>query len=213
MRLLFTVTLVLVSAFCATGLDVELQPGPGDGKDTFVSSASPTNNYGSHFHMYVGRSTDTGGALRTFIEFTGLDAYIADGYTCTEAILDLETFAVTSGPAEVYGVYRVEEDWDEDTVIWDYQPAFGGTPVIFEDPWSGGYVIDITTIVAEWFDGAAEHHGLCIKHENEESEESGNFGCYSSNEGVSGNRPELTVALTGAAVEAASLGEVKAVFR
>jgi hypothetical protein len=213
MRLLFIITLFLVSVFYAAGLEVELQPGPGDGKDTFVSSASPTTNYGSHFHMYVGRSSDTGGTLRTFIEFTGLDDYITDGYTCTEAILELETFAVTPGPADEYGLYLVEEDWDEDTIIWDYQPAYGGTPVVFEDPWEGDFIVDITSIVAEWFDGTAEHYGVCIKHENEESEETGNFACYSSNDGSSNNRPKLTVTLTGEAVGSASFGEVKAVFR
>jgi hypothetical protein len=213
MRLPYIMVFVLALAFCAAGLEVELQPGPGDGKDTFVSSANPTTNYGSHFHMYVGRSPDTGGALRAFIEFTGLDEYIADGYTCTEAILELETFAVTSGPAEVYDVYRVEEDWDEDTIIWDYQPAFGGTPVVFEDPWPGDFIVDITPIVAEWFNGTAEHYGICIKHENEESEENGNFGCYSSNDSSSNDRPKLTVTLTGEAVGSASLGEIKAVFR
>lgn len=213
MRLLFAVALILVSGFCADGLEVEFQPGPGDGKDTFVSSASPTENYGSHFHMYIGRSPDTGGALRAFIEFTGLDAYIADGYICTEAFLELSVISSTFGPADEYGVYRVEEDWDEDIVIWEYQPAFGGTPVIFEDPWTGDYPIDVTAIVAEWFDGTADHHGFCIKHEDEASEDSGNFGCSSSNDSAPDDRPKLMVTLTGEAVEPGSFGRAKAAFR
>ncbi|UCE27158.1 MAG: DNRLRE domain-containing protein [Candidatus Coatesbacteria bacterium] len=213
MRLLITLTLVLVPTFYAYGLGVELQPGPSDGKDAFVNSANPGNNSGDHFHMYVGRSTDTGGTLRAFIEFTGLDPYIADGYECTEAVLELSIFAVNSGPTDEYGVYRVEEDWAEDTVTWDDQPAFGGTPVTFGEPYPGDYPIDVTAVVAEWFDGTADHYGFCIKHEDEASEDSGNFGCSSSDDGAADNRPKLTVTLTGATVEPASLGRSKAAFR
>jgi len=213
MRLLCTAGLILVSAFYAASLEVEFQPGPGDGKDAFVSSANPTGNYGDHFHMYIGRSADTGGDLRAFIEFTGLDSYIADGYTCTEAVLWLSIFSVNSGPADEYGVCRVEDDWAEDTIAWDNQPGFGGTPVIFEEPWPGDYPIDVTAIVAEWFDGTADHHGFCIKHEDEASEDNGNFGCSSSDDSASDNHPKLTVTLTGEAVEPSSLGRTKAAFK
>lgn len=213
MRLLFAVALILVSGFCADGLEVEFQPGPSDGKDTFVSSANPDNNYASHIHVYIGHSTDTEATFRGFIEFTGLDSYITEGYICEEAILAIEVLVVTPGTSDQYEIHRVEEDWSESSVTWNDQPAYGGTPVTFGEPWTGVYTIDVTTIVSEWFNDTADHHGFCIKHEDEASEESGNFGCYSSNDSLQSNRPLLMVTLTGEAVEPSSLGRTKAAFR
>lgn len=213
MRLSTITGLILFSAFSAAGLEVELQLGPDDGKDTFVNSASPANNYGDYIHMYVGRSTDTGADLRAFIEFTGLDQYIEDGYECIEAILELTIFSVNSGPDDAYRVYRVDEEWAEDTVTWDDQPGFGGTPIIFGEPYPGVYPIDVTAIVAQWFDGTADHHGFCFIHADEASDVSGNFGCWSSDDEDPDNRPHITITLIGVAVEPASFGRAKVAFK
>ncbi|WP_109488591.1 DNRLRE domain-containing protein [Occallatibacter savannae] len=160
--------------------------------DTFVSSATPTTNYGPTTSLAVGQGTTT------YIQFnlTGIPA----NASVSKATLRLYVDAV--GKAGSFDVYEVDNPWTENKVTYNTPApvpgisATGGNSVAVTAASMNQYLlIDITSLVQAWLNGSIENHGLALRL----TSSAGLFSFDSKESLLTGNGPELEVSwATGA---------------
>ena len=160
MRYVFITSVFLLLVFAAgfTQQLLVLQPGPVDGKDTYVNSAYPDRNWGTNPNMIPSAWTYDGvfGAGRALIRFDL--SQIPPGTQVLDARLTL-FYDPEAGFGEQYGenassLQRITEDWNEMTVTWNNQPSATPAGAVYlpkTNSTSEDLVdIDITGFVAGW---------------------------------------------------------------
>jgi PKD repeat protein len=147
--------------------------------DAYVSSGSPTRNYGSKSELRV-----RGGATvyESFLRFD-LTGLAGSGIVAAKLRLFV-TEASDSGGS----VHVVSNSWTESTVTYANAPAIGGSPLATAGPASAGQWVEFDVTDAVWGDGSVSFAVVSA---------SSNSLYYSSREGA--NRPQLQVQ-TGPAV-------------
>jgi hypothetical protein len=133
------------------------QPDPLAGKDTFVDSAFPNNNYGSSEFLYA---LDGARKTRGLIQFNLESIPVAS--TITSASISLYVSSVTGGEI---AVRRVTSYWNEGTgvtpadgVAWNDQPSFEEVLDTRTLTTSGAWESwNVTDLVRDWFKGAPNH--------------------------------------------------------
>ncbi len=138
-----------------TGAYAQITPSA----DTYISTATPSTNFGAKTLLYV-ESSQT-----TFIRFD-LDA-IPSGYTganIAKATLKLYVNAVTT--AGSFNVDLVNGTWSETALNANNAPALGATiaasmPLISAN--KGGYIlVDITPALQGWLNGTQPNDGIAL---------------------------------------------------
>jgi hypothetical protein len=124
----------------------------------------------------------------------------------------LEVYEKTVGDTGVsYGVYRIQESWEEDTVIWANRPSWGASAfdVVTSDSSPGWWSFDVTALVQHWIDETYPNYGFAITHPG--------GGCSpslvnSSEYGITDpdQVPTLTIEYTVTDIEPTSWGSIKA---
>ncbi|MCP4231771.1 MAG: DNRLRE domain-containing protein [bacterium] len=167
----------------------------------------PDNNYGTSNYMWVGYNT---GFVDSLIEFGGLSSYM--GATVNEAILELYISIDWGNPHADNQAYLAAESWEESTVTWNNRPdLIGDINIPFgTPPVTDWLVVDVSTVVQDWLDATYDNYGFYILTL---SFGYGGFYCYSKEYINDVYRPKLTLDYIPGAVESASLGSMKAVFR
>lgn len=196
----------------AAGTDsLVLQPGP-EGKDAYVDSWYPGQNYGAHNYFF---GIGLPGVGRAFAEFD-LSGLPADA-------------VVTAATLSLWGRYMdgsisfdpAAAPWDEMTVNWSNQPApvtpsLGVSYPISRGPVSGPcymgciQTFDVTGIVAAWVAGTVPNHGFRIFANTP------GYGWMvaSSDNATAGDRPRLSVRFESSTPAArTSWGRLKAMYR
>jgi hypothetical protein len=188
--------------------ELPLQPDATEGKDTWVTSASPTNNYGATSQITI---TTDGNNRKYYLSKFDISS-IPSGSQIISAELKMYHDWIGSGNStDEYSLYSMQEDWGEGS--GNYSPSPGGATWNTSDgnnPWSwdGNYdttaivtskVIhnssgwqkwDVKSLVQDWVAGTRDNHGLLIKgSENIPSTE-----FYSSDSWS--NRPKLIINYT-----------------
>jgi len=171
-------------------LPLAAQSSPPSG-DTFVSSAFAKTNFGSSISLVVQPGATT------FIQFnlSGVPA----GATVSNATLRLYVDAVSK--SGTFDVYQLNTTWNENIVTFNTAPslgtsATGGHPLsITSASYNQFLMIDITLLVKGWLDGSVPNNGLALALT---SGSNGSFSFDSKESLLTGNGPELEIALAGA---------------
>ena len=176
---------------------VVLQPGVGEGKDTYVYAASPENTHGSDTYLFAGRESGSE-TCRSYIQFD-LDA-IPSGAVVTDAELGLYYINSVGTGLSLIGAYEVTSAWDDETMNWHGKPDSATNS---EDVNTMAEAItfdweywDIDDLVQGWIDGSIANHGVVIKSVDE-TDEGAYKAFYSSEWGTDAVKrtecPKLTV--------------------
>ena len=171
-----------------------IQPGFADGKDAYVSEASPGYKAGNVAYLYVAGS-DTSDDFRAYLLFdvSGLPPTAV----VTSAQLGLyhtdSSHSAISGPV---GAFLVPGSWSESDITWNEQPYSGGILVDTQDvPASvmNDFIYwNIDSLVQGWIDGSINNHGVMLK-DTVESTSEGHKSFYSSDAGNPDKRPKLII--------------------
>ncbi|MHC4751516.1 MAG: exo-alpha-sialidase, partial [Planctomycetota bacterium] len=192
--------------------EIELQPGPLDGKDTFTYNYTTQRDYnwGVYQYVYVGKtSTSTLYKRKGFIQWDL--GFIPSGYNVTNATMILNFgYAYNSGSATTSRWYGLKDGWVEGTkngqvatgneLTWNNMPEIDYTKEVSSLGWpqysnSGvkEYPMNIS-IVQDWIDDPSSNNGIVSKIDNEDVS---NIYCYgyfwSSDYPTESMRPKLVL--------------------
>ncbi len=180
--------LTLSSLFALASITALAQAPPS--ADTFVTSATPNINYGSGIGLIVGPGTET------YIQFnlSGIPA----GATVSKATLRLYVDAV--GKAGSFDVYQLNSSWNENKLTYNTpSPSLGPSATggistaITSNSLNQFVLIDITSLVQKWVNGTAPNDGVALAL----TTATGTFSFDSKESLLTGNGPELEIALAG----------------
>ncbi|MBN2541299.1 DNRLRE domain-containing protein [bacterium] len=183
-----------------------IQPGPEEGKDSYVSSLTPAFNYSANEYLSIGQSTfSTLGVqranyvfesytLRSFLQFD-LNALPSDSVVGS-AVLKLYQTAPLETSSFMIGVHQISQDWEESTITWNNQPAYltaSESTVTVPAFVTGWLSWDVTSLVQGWVNGSIANHGIALQKDSMIMEFI-HIDCYSSNHaGNSALRPKLVI--------------------
>ncbi|MCB1164156.1 DNRLRE domain-containing protein [bacterium] len=213
LRLVLALLLATVLAASAAAEQLVLQPGPADGKDSFVFANNPTDNYGSQTYLRFGGYS--GGAYWLLIQFdlSALDETSAVDTAQLELYMDSQNGMITGLN---YGVYRVTSAWNESTVAWVNKPSYdpSAQAIISGTAWDSHYgqwctVTGLGDLVQYWLENPSQNFGLVIMHAS-------SFYTYpefwSSDYSGASLRPKLVIDGQLVPTETTSLGAIKALY-
>ena len=180
--------LTLSSLFALASITAIAQAPPS--ADTFVTSATPNINYGSGIGLIVGPGTET------YIQFNL--AGVPAGATVSKATLRLYVDAV--GKAGSFDVYQLNSSWNENKLTYNTpSPSLGpsatggSSTAITSNSLNQFVLIDITSLVQKWVNGTAPNDGIALAL----TTSTGSFSFDSKESLLTGNGPELEIALAG----------------
>lgn len=90
----------------------------------------------------------------------------------------------------VFGLYQVDQAWDQNRMSWNYQKDFSHTFIEFQNANAGkGWVTwNVTDVVNSWVQGIATNNGFVVKAEDER-----NMQCEVFHNKNHSNKPTLTI--------------------
>ncbi len=148
---------------------VTLQPDAIEGKDTCVWYNHPTSNYGNDDYLWVG--TYTGVIARSYLQFDLSD--VPPNAVILGASLGLYYYYSYSITSISIGLYEVTENWGEDTITWDNQPASSSEAVdiqILPTIYTSDFVYwQIGDLVKGWQEESIANCGMVLRHTDESS--------------------------------------------
>ncbi len=187
-----------------------LQPGPGEGKDTFVWNRSGSQNQDLSSSNRHWTQHNTGSWFsRGYYEFdlSGMDssATVANA----ELILSHLIFAQNPFPLPTFSftLTEIAAPWDEATATWNNQATLGTAfstvdevhlADLSEDPsvqprYSGQSTIDLTDLVTAWHEGTLPNNGFAYYMETSFGFHGGDHYIVSSDHEDPALRPRLAV--------------------
>jgi hypothetical protein len=146
-----------------------IQPNNAQGQDTYVSSAQDSTNFSSHNFMYFGGNSWLSDTFNLFIK-VDLSS-ITPGTTVSSARLDLFRLNQNGDMSGYnFGLYKVRQNWKEDTLYWYNRPATNMIPFTTfagsdfqqgaDHSWRSIYIPD--SIVQQWIDNPSANFGFRI---------------------------------------------------
>jgi hypothetical protein len=160
--------------------------------DTFVSNTTPTLNYGSSITLIVGSGTTS------YMQFNL--SGIPIGASVNKAMLRLYVDGVSKNGS--FDVYQLNGSWSEGKLTYNSAPALGasatgGHPISITSASRNQFLlIDITSLVQGWVNGTTANNGVALALT---SGSTGYFSFDSKESLLTGNGPELEIAVTGLA--------------
>ncbi len=141
------------------------QPGPLDGKDSYINEQAPTTNYGNADEFRLdNRNART---QRAIIEWNL--SGIPSGVQITSAVMGMYLHTQTGGAMSTQAV-RVNQTWAEATVTWNNRPTFDATAYDTVSVSTIGWNYwNITSLAASWYNGTFANQGLYIKPATEQA--------------------------------------------
>ncbi|MEQ8175544.1 MAG: DNRLRE domain-containing protein [Syntrophomonadaceae bacterium] len=167
-------------------------------QDAFVHEWYPDQNFGTIIALFTGQFTQPGDSYRSLLKFDL--SSLPPASTINSSYLNLYMYRnETSADGCYIALYRLLNNWSQDTVTWNSQPPFSPSP--FSPIWDaviyissstplGLISIDITDLVKGWFNGSIVNNGLIMVGEEVEN---CLVGFYSTNHPYSTMWPQLTV--------------------
>jgi len=130
--------------------------------DTTVQEAHPATNYGDSNSLLLGRID--GGRARALIEFDIGEIPLGATINSATLLIYQGGWYDYSGSVRTVSADRVTLAWHEAVATWNYAPTIGTTVGSVNVGMStGGYSIDVTDAVREWYTGAAPNYGLLLR--------------------------------------------------
>ena len=140
---------------------ITIQPGPNEGKDSFVSSCSPDDNFSDYVGFRIGRWDDK--IRRSYLQFD-LNTLPADA-VITNADLKLYQSSTFGTVGFTISLFKITANWEENTITWNNQPDYHPIPesissvIMGESTWLSW---DVSTLLQEWVDGSITNHGIVL---------------------------------------------------
>jgi len=173
-----------------------IKPDGTEGKDSFVSSAGPDDNYGDLTYGLLGSSVDSPSSIFMRGYFQYDLSTIPSTAVVTSAKFGL--YYASSGLADLpLGLYKVLEEWDEAIITWNNQPQCltesEYTLTIYSGSTTGiyKYWYNLTDLVQGWLDGSIVNYGMMIRDADESSLDT--MAWVGSSEANEEYRPKLTI--------------------
>lgn len=154
----------------ATTKTLTLSPGSEDGKDAYLRSLTPNDNYGTHPDL-TSEATTNGG---NFVCCRGIIDFNLSGIPSNATIIDAKLYLFTynspntgqhTGDNASY-LERVTSSWDESTVNWNNQPTTSITNRVTLPKFNNvnqNYVVNITELVKDYFADKSNSFGFMLK--------------------------------------------------
>ena len=128
MKNILYLCILLFSSPVMSQTTIVLQPDATEGKDAKVFNIGSLQNYGSDIDFIAATWTFSGepGTLRSMIQFDLSSIPAGAGIVDARLSLYYNFVSSSSGQAGNNAAYlrRITENWDENTVSWNTQPAF-----------------------------------------------------------------------------------------
>lgn len=129
----------------------------------------PSSNRGNYTTLYAFSGTG-GHDFESYIRFDLPENLLPEGHVVTNATFfiayafDYTAFGETSQDPGTVVVYRVDENWGEDTLVWTNRPS-ATLPIDQVDNIVdfGALVFDVTDLTQEWLEGSRLNYGIAIK--------------------------------------------------
>ena len=160
-----------------------IQPGPAEGKDSYIYSNYPDDNYGNINSVAIGHIV-TWGSFRAYFHFNLND--LPAGADIINATLKLYQYdyQVSFGVLQGFeiGIYRINGLWEENSITWNTKPSYKSTPesTFSVTPDAITWLSwDITSLAQGWLNGSIPNYGVVLRDTDETT---GNIfiKCYSS---------------------------------
>ncbi len=162
-----------LAATPASGELILVQEGIDSSPYSFIQSLAR----GNRETAYVFTGDDQIGAAHNFRNFVRFDLppdlvaageVVAEAYAWTYYSFDFDAFGdATTVPGEIH-CHEVLEPWEEQTLTWSNQPAFGPSFDVQSEILGPGLVwCDVTDLVRDWVTGARPNHGLAMTNPTE----------------------------------------------
>ncbi|MDA8233708.1 MAG: DNRLRE domain-containing protein [Clostridia bacterium] len=150
-------------------VDPILQPGPVDGRDTYISSLSPNSNYRSTHTLQVGYGSQRG-ETRSFFVFKNLFAQVPKGVKITSASFSVFPEQDIQGDTtiDLYPVL-VNWSWENSTLTWNWWAKNGriGSLIASKTGSNGSWwSYDVKDLVQKWVDGSIRNNGMMLAPRN-----------------------------------------------
>ncbi|TLM97793.1 DNRLRE domain-containing protein, partial [bacterium] len=142
-------------------IDPTLQPGPRNGRDTFISSSYNDKNFRAKELLYVGK-TEAYGATKSLFHFNVTPD--EDDMTITSATFSVLAKQGTLSSIDLYPV-KFDWKWDEYYLTWDRWQSSGKIGGLIDNatgPASGWWDFDVKKLVQEWVDNPTANYGLAL---------------------------------------------------
>ncbi len=141
--------------------DFIIQPNATEGKDAMIREGSPDGNYGNFQELTWSTSGDT----QALIEFNITSADFIDTNNITSVEMNIYHEGNWAG-FEPWGVYQVNESWNETNVTWNNQPE--SSNIAENINWYNGGNMqwrtwNITDIFFKWKNGTLANNGLLLR--------------------------------------------------
>jgi hypothetical protein len=197
---LVLICFALVPVFTyATDYEITLQPNPVWGEDAAVDSREPTANFGDDEELWL--DYDGSDVSRFYVYF---ETDFLEDLDLTAAVFSLYATSVSGGDGLDVEVYGVTENWHENTITWDDQPAVGSLLGSAAFPVDTGW-FDVSLPVPPY------DEGLMVTVSDESEDATAVF--RSSDSTAEYERPKLTLTFEFSRILPVSLGRIKTMFR
>jgi hypothetical protein len=190
-----SIVLGLGTTALITGETLVLQPGPEEGKDTYICCCEPDQNNpnGPITHLYQGQYGTC--YDRTLIEWN-LSALPAHA-TIDSAAMEMWFNQLWGSESGEMVYFPILEYWEETEVTFSTQPAYSHDDSVVTD-WpqqnNSWHAVDVTEFVRMWHDGTLENYGIYCHSQNTVSTCCAEFN--SSDVATPERRPRLTIEYT-----------------
>jgi hypothetical protein len=150
-----------------------IQPGPAEGKDTWVCSNYKNDNNADYPSLLIGRQTGSysKGAIRSLLQFNL--SSIPDNAIITAAELQLyQRYTRGSLDSFTIGAHRITSSWQLNTVTWNTNTSFNSSPVdtIEVSPNAGIWISwNIKNLLQKWVNKTINNYGVLLKKTGEGS--------------------------------------------
>jgi len=145
---------------------ITLQPG-SEGKDNYISSTWPDNNYGDVANFYVGTYA-VSNYYRAYLQFD-LSTILGNA-RIVDADLKLYQYASLGSGNFQIGLHKVTGNWEESTMTCNLQPTSSSETEALRTVYTGSTTWrswDIDDLVQGWLDGSITNQGMLLKSTDE----------------------------------------------
>jgi len=170
---------------------VVLQPGPTDGKDTWIQEGDTTPN-GNDTQLYLNKAAGATKLIESLIQFNL--SSISSNATIISSTLSLYCFDNNNNSGGLtINSYRINADWNEGNVTWSTRPAMNSgnstesSTTITNIGW---YSWDLTNLTQAWVNTTVSNYGVALYDHNANQQKIFYSSDYMTNTTL---RPMLTI--------------------
>lgn len=157
--------------------------------DNYVDSQFNTTNYQGSEYLRLADLTTSIKRIYLNFSFSSIPSYAV----ILNSYINLSTYSGTYTGNNI-SLYRVTENWTEDTSTYNSQPSINSTAIVTVSPSGGGNIdkFDTTDLFKNWLNGSYNNSGVSLRYYNE-SMGTGTISYYSSESSNSSQWPTLHV--------------------